>query len=223
MKRVYIITGASSGIGKKLVEEYSKEAHVIGISRSAGLTTTIQLDISKDFDGNELLENINSYEEIVLLNCAGINYNSFLHKSDLEKWKEVISVNLVGTYRLSSLLTPIMRAKKFGRIINFSSVTAQLPTAGVSAYAASKSGLWGLAKSFAAENASKNVTMNNMNLGYTKFGMIEEVPKEYLTIIMSKIPTGELGTFDSIKNTIDYFVATNYVNGTSVDVNGGLL
>jgi acetoacetyl-CoA reductase/3-oxoacyl-[acyl-carrier protein] reductase len=115
-----------------------------------------------------------------------------------------------------------MRAENFGRIINLSSVVAQTFVPGTSAYAASKSGLWGLTKSVASENAQKGITINNLNLGYFEIGMIQEVPKEYLDQIKSKIPSGELGHPYNIKETIKLLMKSDYINGTSIDINGGL-
>jgi NAD(P)-dependent dehydrogenase (short-subunit alcohol dehydrogenase family) len=80
-------------------------------------------------------------KDITLVNCAGIIYYSFTHKSDHEKWENVIRTNLIGTYNIIRVLLPLMREQKFRRIINFSSIAAIKPSLGISAYAASKSAL----------------------------------------------------------------------------------
>lgn len=99
------------------------------------------------------IESINDQlDNIILINCAGISYSSFAHKADIIQWKNVINVNLNGTFNVIHCLLPWMREQHYGRIIN-SSVVAKLPTMGVSAYAASKAGLIGLTKSLALENA----------------------------------------------------------------------
>ncbi|MBP1671863.1 MAG: family oxidoreductase, partial [Bacteroidetes bacterium] len=105
------------------------------------------------------------------MNCAGISYNSYAHKADIDKWNKVIEVNLNGTFNVIRNILPIMREQSYGRIINFSSIVTSLPTPGVSAYAASKAGLIGLTKSLAVENASKRITVNAINLGYANIGM----------------------------------------------------
>ena len=158
-----------------------------------------------------------------MINCAGINYNSFTHKSDEVQWKNVIDINLHGTYNMIRNLLPLMRIEKFGRIINFSSVVALKPTPGVSSYATSKSALWGLSKSVAAENAGLNITINNINLGYSKFGMIEEVPSEYLKTIISQIPVGRLCEGQEIIDTVNYLRGNGYITGSSIDLTGGLV
>jgi NAD(P)-dependent dehydrogenase (short-subunit alcohol dehydrogenase family) len=161
--------------------------------------------------------------KVVLINCAGTNYNAVGHKSDVGKWAEVINVNLVGTFRVIAALLPIMRDQNWGRIINFSSVVAQLGVPGTSAYSASKSGLWGLARALAVENAKKGVTINNLNLGYFDIGMITEVPVEFQQVVKAKIPTGQFGNPENIYRAIKFIVSNDYMNGTSIDISAGLV
>jgi NAD(P)-dependent dehydrogenase (short-subunit alcohol dehydrogenase family) len=93
---------------------------------------------------------------------------------------------------------------------------------GTSAYAASKAGLNGMIKSIALENALKNVTVNNINLGYFNIGMINTVPEEMQQRIKEKIPHNEFGDPGNIFNTIQYIRETPYLTGTCIDLNGGL-
>jgi len=225
-----IITGASRGVGNFLINSLIKttEEPVVGIYNRSKPS-----DKSKIFTKIDVcnIEEINNFvqhrkeelNEITLINCAGISYNSFTHKSDSKKWKSVVETNLFGTYNFIRALLPIMREQKFGRIINFSSVVALKPTPGVSAYAASKSALWGLSKSIAIENARLNININNINLGYSELGMIETVPKEYKDKIISQIPAGELCSSSDILNTVNYLRSTRYITGSSIDLSGGLV
>ena len=226
-----IITGASKGIGKYLAEEYSKkDINVFGIYNSTFIESThpktvfFKVDTTKDDEIKSWIENNQSdLKEITLINCAGINYNSFAHKADIQKWREVIEVNLIGTFNMISSLLPFMREQSYGRIINFGSVVAELPSPGVSAYAASKSALFGMSKSIAIENASKGVTINNINLGYSELGMISEVPEKFLEDIKKRIPSNKLCKPSDIFNTIEYLRNTEYVNGTEININGGII
>ena len=118
---------------------------------------------------------------------------------------------------------PIMREQNYGRIINLSSIVAQSAIPGTSAYAASKSALWGLTKSISAENASKGITINNINLGYFDIGIIRDVPEKLLREIVNNIPFKRLGKPEEIVNTINYLINTEYITGTSIDLNGGLI
>lgn len=226
-----IITGASRGIGYYLYDHFFlKNELVIGTynntkpPENADLSSFYKLDVS-NFSSVELFFNEvkNFCENIVLINCAGISYNSFLHKSDPVKWKEVIEVNLQGTYHMIRVFLPLMRKQNYGRIINMSSVVAQKTTPGVSAYAASKSALWGLTKSVASENAKKGITINNLNLGYFDIGMISDVPNEFRNKLKQIIPTNNFGDPENIFNAVEFLIKSDYTNGTSIDINAGII
>lgn len=161
--------------------------------------------------------------ELTLINCAGITYNAFGHKADVDAWRNVIDINLIGSFHAARAVLPHMRSANHGRIINFSSVVGQKGVPGTSAYAASKAGLWGLTKALAIENASKNVTVNSINLGYFDIGIIEEVPEAQLAAVVKAIPVGRLGTPDNIVRTVEFLISNGDVCGASLDVNGGLI
>lgn len=221
-----IISGASRGIGKFLKESFEKVGHkVIGTYNTAlnsADSTMFRVNIADYLQVKEWIDSLTLDDKIVLINCAGTNYNALAHKADIAEWNNVIDVNIKGTFNLIHELLPHMRTKKYGRIINLSSVVGQIGIVGTSCYAASKSALSGLTRSIAVENAKNNVTINNINLGYFNIGMIKEVPDEYLKGIQQRIPSGKLGTPEDIFKTVRYMIETEYVNGTSIDVNGGL-
>lgn len=226
---MYVITGASRGIGKYLFERFMAEGEpVLGtyyktLPQNLECGKLFKLDVS---DYQQVIDWISqvkaSLRQVVLINCAGTNYNAIGHKSDMAKWVEVIRVNLVGTFHVISALLPVMREQNWGRIINFSSVVAQIGIPGTSAYSASKSGLWGLARALAAENAKKGITINTLNLGYFDIGMITEVPPEIQQMIKSRIPTGQFGNPENIYRAVKFIVANDYMNGASVNINAGL-
>ena len=224
-----IITGASKGIGKYLFSRFKEDGKkVIGTynttSEDLDFENYYKVDVSDIQSVEKMIDSLKlELSEIVLLNCAGISYNSFAHKADVEQWGHVIDVNLKGSFNLIHELLPIMRVQCYGRIINFSSVIAALPTPGVSAYAASKAGLIGLTKSLAAENGAKGITVNAINLGYVNLGMgINDVPLPYQEKMKSLIPSGRFCEPEEVYNTINYLINTEYVNGAAIDINGGL-
>lgn len=225
-----IITGASRGVGNYLLNSFSESTSepIVGAYFNSKPLSKEELfskiDVRNMDDINNFVQSKQSeLNEITLINCAGISYNSFTHKSDADRWKSVVETNLFGTYNFIRALLPIMREQKFGRIINFSSVVAIKPTPGVSAYAASKSALWGLSKSIAIENAIFNITINNINLGYSELGMIETVPEEFKKQVVSQIPAGMLCEPKDIFNTVNYLMTTRYITGSSIDLTGGLI
>ena len=225
-----IITGASKGIGKFLFDKYDEQGKdVIGtynstIVKGRKRDSMYQVDIT---DLNQVngffLEIKDRLSDVVLINCAGANYSSFAHKANIDSWKTVIDINLIGTFNMIHHVLKFMRAQNYGRIINLSSVVAQLGIPGTSAYAASKSSLWGLTKAIAVENGSKGITANTLNLGYFNIGMINEVSSEMKEVIKSKIPVGhQFGDPEDIFSAINFIIETSYLTGTSIDLNGGM-
>jgi len=224
-----VITGASRGIGKYLFNEFRQAGEIVfGTYNTTSPDSEMKeylmkVDITSYSEVKTWIEKIRSnLNKITLVNCAGVNYSSVAHKADMDKWLGVIKVNLVGTIKVIREFLTFMRDEGYGIIINLSSVVAQSFVPGTSAYAASKAGLWGLAKSIAAENAKKGITINNLNLGYYNLGMIQEVPQEFQDILKKKIPTGNFGEPENILSAIKFLMEADYINGTSIDINGGL-
>ena len=224
-----IITGVSKGIGKFLFETFSKfDEEVIGVYNSTipdnNLQNLYKLDISNHDEVEYFYTSIEkNISKIKLINAAGTNYSSFAHKSDINQWKKVVEVNLFGTFFMTKCFLNTMRLQNYGRIINFSSVVAQKGIPGTSAYAASKSALWGMSKSIAEENASKGITINTLNLGYFNIGMINEVSSEVQNIIKKQIPVGNaFGDPLNIYNAVKFIFDSPYLTGASIDINGGL-
>lgn len=227
-----LITGASKGVGRYLFIRFKQDGfNVFGTYNSTtegldeDMKAYLKVDVSDIESVKKMIASVKgSLAQIVLLNCAGISYNSFAHKADIELWGHVIDVNLKGSFNVIHEVLPLMRGEGYGRIINFSSVVASLPTPGVSAYAASKAGLIGLTKSLAAENASKGITVNAINLGYVNMGMgINDVPAVYQKKIKAQIPAGRFCEPEEVYNTVKYLIQTEYVNGAAIDINGALI
>jgi NAD(P)-dependent dehydrogenase (short-subunit alcohol dehydrogenase family) len=223
-----IISGASRGIGEYLFKSFQGlNIETIGLYNS-----TKPEPFSKDYykvdirnfekTYNIITPLISNSDNMVLINCAGITYSAFAHKSDPERWKGVVETNLIGTYNLIRCVLPRMREINHGRIINFSSVVAVKGTPGVSAYAATKSAFWGLSKSISIENANKNISINSINLGYSELGMINDVPEQYMEQIKREIPMKKLCSPSDIFKTVNYLINTEYITGENININGGL-
>lgn len=230
-RSMIIITGASKGVGKYLFDEFRKlDYPVVGTFNSTNAekfekSGYFKIDITNYQEVSDWVSSLNQeLNKIVLINCAGISYNSFAHKADISLWNKVIDVNIKGTFNVIHCLLPIMREQKYGRIINFSSVVTSLPTVGISAYMASKSAINGFTKVLAKENATKGITVNAINLGYSNIGMgISEVPDEHKDILLKNIPMGRFCEPDEILNTVKFIIDTEYINGSLIDLNGGLI
>ena len=223
-----IITGASKGIGKYLFERFKKEGQaVIGTYNSSNKSNDDnmhKLNITDESEVIAFFDKISAQlKKNVIINCAGINYTALAHKSNIVEWANVVNVNLVGTFNIIHHILPFMREEGYGRIINLSSVVARLSIPGTSAYAASKSGVWGLSRSIAAENAKKGITINTLNLGYFNIGMIAEVSETFKVEIKNKIPMGDFGKPENIYNCIQFLLNSDYVTGSEIDINGGII
>jgi acetoacetyl-CoA reductase len=159
----------------------------------------------------------------VLVNNAGITRDAMLHKMTLEQWREVIDVNLGGCFNMCRAVIGGMRERRFGRIVNLSSVNGLSGQAGQTNYAATKAGLIGFTKSLALESASRNITVNAIAPGYTDTGMVGAVPPEVMAQILKSIPAGRLATPAEIARGIVFLVAdeAGFVNGTTLSINGG--
>ena len=225
-----LITGASRGIGLYLLKQFKAEGLAVFGTYSGTLPEEdvkncfSKVDIANTEEVQNWVDNVAGVDdEIVLINCAGMNYNSTARRADVDDWMKVIDVNLGGTFRAINAVLPLMYKKGFGRIINFSSIVAQKGVPGTSAYAASKSALWGLSKAIAVENARKNITINNINLGYMNAGMtLSDVPEELRNELLQQIPMHKFGDLDNIYKTVNYLIETEYITGTTIDLNGGL-
>jgi len=222
-----IITGASKGIGKYLFDKLSKYDKVVGFynrTKPENNEDYEQVDVT---DEESIKKFILQYEDklsnVVLVHCAGNNFNSMLHKLKLEDWNDVINTNLTSSFLLTKHLLPIMRKQSFGKIIFFSSVVPLIGPIGTCAYSSAKSGLWGLTKTISTENVFKNITCNTINLGYFDIGMISEVPKNILDKVVDTIPMKKLGKPVDILKTVNYLIETDYITGTMININGGLV
>jgi acetoacetyl-CoA reductase/3-oxoacyl-[acyl-carrier protein] reductase len=224
-----LITGASKGIGKFLAEKLRAEKHQVygtyyrTTPDEEPIYNMDQVNITDEVQlATWMASSTEKAEDIALINCAGVNYSVMLHKSDPDTWMRVLDTNLKAAYLMMKQILPMMREKRFGRIIHLSSVVPQIGVAGTSAYSASKSGLWGLTRAAAVENAKYGITVNTLNLGYFNIGMIKEVPPDILSSIIDRIPQGKLGDPLNILNAVRFLLDSDYITGSQIDLNGGL-
>lgn len=218
MERLIIITGASGGIGKYLFDKFFKlNLDVIGGYHSHKERGMYRLDVTDDESVENFVKLAHPQDrEVVLINCAAINYNKMLHRSCSVLWEDVIDVNLTGTMRMVSKVLPHMRKKGWGRIIMFSSIVPDLGIPGTSAYSASKMGLEGLSKVIAKENSDKGVTSNVIKLGYVNTGMtLKDVPDEILDRV-------RLCDVEEVYSAVLFLTNSKDINGSIIKIDGGI-
>jgi len=160
----------------------------------------------------------------ILINNAGISHSQVVWKQELEDWNRLLALNLSAPFLMMRHLVPGMRNRGFGRVINISSVVAQMGVFGASAYGASKAGLMGLGASAAKELISKGITVNTIALGYMEEGMIGALSPSAQEEIKKKIPAQRFGEAAELAALIDYLISepAAYLTGQTLHLNGGL-
>ena len=238
--KTVLVTGGSRGIGAAISLElgtaefniivnynHSKEqanAIVYQIHKQGGNATAIQGNISDPESCSKLFDEINAkFGSIdILINNAGITRDKSFKKMSLIEWNEVINTNLTSAYNTCSLSLPSMLEKKYGRIINISSVIGQTGGFGQTNYAAAKAGIIGFSKSLAIETAKYGITVNSICPGFIATEMVSAMPDDVLNNIISKIPVNKLGDPNDIAKGVRFLIDSPYITGHSLNINGGL-
>ena len=233
-----LITGASGGIGGSIARAlYAQGAKVALSGTRIDPLTALADDLGdrafivpcnlSDVDAVKALPQKAS-EEMggidILVNNAGITKdNLFMRMSD-DDWHQVIDINLTSTMHLMKSVMRTMMKKRFGRIINITSIVGVTGNAGQVNYAASKAGMIGMTKSFAQEIATRGITANCIAPGFIETAMTAELPENVIKNMLDAIPQGRMGQADEIAASVA-FLASNeasYITGQTLHVNGGM-
>ena len=232
-----LITGATGGIGNSIVEKF----HELGSKIVATGTNQEKLDyLKKKFENihtekfrldehekiEEFIENIYTKLEglDVLVNNAGITSDNLSLRLTEENWKKVLDINLTSTFLMSKFAIKKMLKKKYGKIINITSIVGHTGNIGQANYSASKAGIIAFSKSLAMEYAKKNINVNCISPGFIKTEMTDKINEDFKKTLISKIPAGNLGTGEDVSNCVVFLASemANYINGETIHVNGGM-
>ncbi len=232
-----LITGATGGIGNSLVEKFNN----LGCQIVATGTNEEKLNnlkkkfpkiIIEKFKLNEH-DKIESFIEIVyeklngidiLVNNAGITLDNLSIRLTEENWKKVLDINLTSSFLMCKFAIKKMLKKKYGKIINITSIVGHTGNLGQANYAASKAGIIAFSKSLAIEYAKKNININCVSPGFIKTDMTDQINEDFKKILISKIPSGDLGTAEDVSNCVAFLASdmAKYINGETIHVNGGM-
>tara|TARA_X000000950_G_scaffold271368_1_gene352364 strand:- start:1036 stop:1767 length:732 start_codon:yes stop_codon:yes gene_type:complete len=232
-----LITGATGGIGNCLVKKFNE----LGSSVIATGTNESKLgNLKKDYpnihierfnldDHNKIEEFIDNVDKKlngldVLVNNAGITLDNLSIRLNEENWKKVLDINLTSSFLMCKYSIKKMLKKKSGKIINITSIVGHTGNIGQANYAASKAGIVAFSKSLALEYAKKNININCVSPGFIKTEMTDKINEEYKKNLISKIPSGDLGSGEDVSNCVAFLASdmAKYINGETIHVNGGM-
>jgi len=232
-----LITGATGGIGHSLIRKF----HDLGSVVLATGTNEDKLNKLKEefkniktkpfkLDQHSKIEKFieSCHSELgsidVLLNNAGIALDNLSIRLTDENWKKVIDINLTSTFLMCKHTIKKMLKNKQGKIINITSIVAHTGNLGQANYAASKAGIIGFSKSLASEYARKKINVNCISPGFIKTEMTDKINEEFKKILISKIPSGDLGKGEDIACCAAFLASemSDYITGETIHVNGGM-
>jgi 3-oxoacyl-[acyl-carrier protein] reductase len=240
--RVAIITGASRGIGKSVarllasrgaavVVNYNHsvqaaEEVVEDICSNGGQAIAFQADVSKMDQSQKLVKAaLDSFAGLdILVNNAGITRDMLIMMMGESDWDAVITTNLKSTFNCSKAAVRHMMRKRYGRIINITSVSGQLGNAGQTNYSASKAGQIGFTKALAREVAGRNITVNAIAAGFIDTDIWANVPEDARQAALSIIPLGRKGQPEEIAYAVAFLASDQaaYITGQILGVDGGM-
>ncbi len=236
-QRIALVTGGTRGIGKAISMALRDSGYRVAANFASRVEPAEQFraetgiavfkwDVS-NFDacreGVAAVEKALGGAVEVLINNAGITRDAAMHKMTPETWNDVLTTNLTSCFNMSRSVIESMRATGFGRIVNISSVNAQLGQFGQTNYSAAKAGILGFTKALAREAAAKGITVNAIAPGYITTDMTSAVPEDVLRKIIVGIPVGRMGEPEEIARAVLFLVANEagFITGETLSINGG--
>ena len=237
--KIALVTGASRGIGRSIAGLLSaRGATVFGTATSESGAAAISkylkinsrglvLDVREPTLISSVVESINDQFGAIdiLVNNAAITQDKLLIRMRDDEWKNIIETNLTSIFRLSKSVLRGMVRKRFGRIINISSMVGFTGNLGQANYSAAKSGIAGFTKSVAREVASRGITVNTVAPGFINTDMTEVLRSDRRIKALEQIPTGRLGSPEEVAFAVAFLASreAGYITGETLHVNGGML
>ena len=240
VRRIVLVTGGTGGIGSAICKKLARQGHIVATTyrneekaraweaeaKKEGFTFHLyKCDVANFEECQKVVKSV--VQELgpiqVLVNNAGITRDSSLRKMTLDQWRDVMSSDLDSVFNVTRPAIDYMLETGFGRIINISSINGQKGQFGQSNYAAAKAGMHGFTKALALEVAKKGITVNTVSPGYIDTDMIQAVPENIRTTIMTQIPVGRFGTPEDVAHVVSFLMAdeSGFITGANISANGG--
>jgi acetoacetyl-CoA reductase len=238
--RVALVTGGTGGIGTSIVKRLASMGHRVATNyrneekakawqaqmRAEGVEVALaQGDVSSPEEAEAMVREVERLigPVEILVNNAGITRDTTFHRMTAQQWNEVICTNLNSCFNVTRPVIEGMRDRKWGRVIQISSINGQKGQYGQANYAAAKAGMHGFTISLAQENARFGITVNTVCPGYIATDMVMAVPEDVRNKIITQIPTGRLGTPEEIAYAVAFFVPdeAGWITGANLSANGG--
>ncbi len=233
-----LVTGASGGIGASIARALHQQGAVVAISGrkeeplkalAAELGENCHIVVGSLDTAEASKDVLDKAEEAmgqidILVNNAGMTKDNLALRLKDEDWQSVIDVNLSSCFRLSRAVMRGMMKRRFGRIINITSIVGVTGNPGQANYAASKAGMIGMTKSMAAEVANRGITMNCIAPGFIRTAMTDALGDDQHEKLKAGIPAGDMGTPEDIANSVAFLASeeAGYITGQTLHVNGGM-
>lgn len=238
VRQIALVTGASRGIGDAIAQQLAAQGcFVIGTAtteqgaaqigeRLVNQGTGRVLDVRDTAAMDALIKSIEAeFGTIsILVNNAGITKDGLLMRMSEHDFQDILQVHLGAVFHLSKAVLRGMSKARFGRIINITSVVAQMGNAGQTNYSAAKAGIEGFSRALAREMGGRNITVNCVAPGFIATDMTEVLDEKVRTAMLSQIPLGRLGLASEVASAVGFIAspAASYITGTVLAVNGGM-
>lgn len=239
-KRIVLVTGGTKGIGLATAKRLAKNpANFVVINSHRELDDAAQTELEKQFNNpikivtgdvakeddakrmiDDLVEEFGHID--VLVNNAGMTQDKLMTRMTETSFKDVLNTNLVGTFNMSKFALKTMQKKRFGVIINMSSIAGTHGNVGQANYSASKAGIVGLTKTTAQEGSLRGVRCNAIAPGMIKTAMTDKLSDKIIKQWEGQIPLHRFGDVENIAQTVEFLVENDYITGQVITVDGGL-